>query len=82
MRKPKKKQKEQAYVAPKVIDSAVIKTENLTVKVLAENIGKPATLIIKKLFLLGIMATINSVIDFDTAELVSSELGITLDKKY
>ena len=80
-RRPKKKQEKSVAPTIKVIEHAVITTDNLTVKVLAESIGKPVTEIVKKLFLLGIMATINSVIDFDTAELVSNELGITLEKK-
>ena len=37
--------------------------------------------VIKKLFTLGIMATINNSIDFDTAYLVASEFGITATKK-
>ncbi len=64
-----------------VIDRATITTDNLTVKILSEKIGKPVAEIVKKLFILGIMATINSRIDYDTAELVASELGITLEKK-
>jgi translation initiation factor IF-2 len=79
-RKPKKKQKEQVVAPPKVITHAVITTENLTVKKLAESTGKPVNEIVKKLFLLGIMATINSPIDYETAELVASEMGITLEK--
>ncbi|HBB44816.1 MAG TPA: hypothetical protein DCZ34_01655, partial [Clostridiales bacterium] len=46
-----------------------------------EKIGVPVAKIVKKLFILGIMATINSTIDFDTAELVSNEFGIKLEKK-
>jgi translation initiation factor IF-2 len=80
-RKPKKKNKNAVVAPPKVIEHAVITTDNLTVKLLAEAIGKPVTEIVKKLFLLGVMATINSVIDFDIAELVAGELGITLEKK-
>ena len=75
-----KKEKQQTFVAP-TIDHAVITSEKITVKTLSEKTGKPATEIIKKLMILGIMATINSVIDFETAELVASELGITLELK-
>ena len=75
-----KKEKQPAFVAP-VVEHAVITSENITVKTLSEKTGKPATEIIKKLMILGIMATINSVIDFETAELVASELGITLELK-
>ena len=63
------------------ITNAVITTSNLTVKILSEKIGKPVTEIIKQLMVLGVMTTINSSIDFPTAELVASELGVTLELK-
>ena len=74
-----KKEKE-TFVAP-VIDHAVINTEKVTVKTLSEKSGRPATEIVKQLMLLGVMANINSSIDFETAELVMSELGVTLELK-
>lgn len=76
----KGKKKEKVFVAP-AIESAVITTENVTVKTLSEKTGKPVTEIIKKLMLLGIMATINSSIDYATAELVAEELGVKLEQK-
>ena len=79
-----KLKKQKVEVAPVVcapITNAVITTSNLTVKILSEKIGKPVTEIIKQLMLLGIMTTINSNIDFTTAELVASELGVTLELK-
>lgn len=76
--KPKKKP--QTFVAT-TITHAVITTETISVKNLSEKIGKPSGEIIKKLMLLGIMATINSSIDFTTAEVVSSDLGVTLEQK-
>lgn len=80
-RKLAKKKKEQAvFVAPKV-DSAIITTENITVKNLSEKVGRPVTEIIKQLMILGIMANINSTIDFVTAELVCGELGVRLEQK-
>ena len=66
---------------PIVIEKAVITTEMITVKELSEKIGKPAAEIIKKLFLLGIMARINDKLDFDTCELIASDYGIELEKK-
>ncbi|MCI6542243.1 MAG: translation initiation factor IF-2 [Firmicutes bacterium] len=75
-----KKEKQETFVAP-VIDHAVVTSENISVKTLSEKTGKPATEIIKKLMILGIMANINSTIDYETAELVASELGITLELK-
>ena len=55
--------------------------ESITVKDLAAEMKKTSAEVIKKLFSLGIMATINNTIDFDTAYLVASEFGITANKK-
>ena len=55
--------------------------ENVTVKDLAQEMKKTTAEVIKKLFALGIMATINNSLDFDTAYLVASEFGITANKK-
>ena len=76
----KAKEQTAVVVAPK-IDHAVITTENLTVKMLAEKIGRPVTEIMGKFLILGIMVNINSNIDFDSAELIASEFGVTLEKK-
>ena len=75
-----KKQKTFVPVEKAPIESATITTDNLTVKILSEKIGKPVTEIIKKFMLLGMMLNINSPIDFDTAELVASEFGVTLTR--
>ena len=76
----KTKKKEQVFVA-QAIENAVITSEEFTVKYLSEKTGRPVNEIIKKLMMLGVMATINSTITFDVAELVASELGVTLEKK-
>ena len=56
-------------------------SDNITVKDLAQEMKKTTAEVIKKLFTLGIMATINNILDFDTAYLVASEFGITANKK-
>ncbi len=76
-----RKQKEQPLFVPTKIEKAVITTENLTVKILSEKIGKTAQEIIKQLMILGIMTNINSVVDFATMELVANELGVELELK-
>ncbi len=76
----KKKKEVEVVVAPQVTH-AVLTSNEITVKELSEKIGKPVAEIVKKLMLLGVMATINSTIDFDTCELVSSELGVELELK-
>ena len=79
-----RKKKRQAAPAPKPepvkIEKAVINGETITVKELSEKIGKPAAEIIKKLFILGIMATINQEIDFDTCSLIASDYDIELEQ--
>ena len=83
VRKHSKKVKEETTtkVQAKVIDHAVITTDNLTVKILAETIGKSVPELMGKFLILGMMVNINSNIDFESAELVASEFGITLEKK-
>jgi len=78
--KNKKEKKHQSFIASKV-EKAVITTENLTVKMLSEKIGKTANEIIKQLMILGIPTTINQVVDFPTMELVANELGVELELK-
>ena len=76
----KKKKEAQTVIAPK-ITHAVLTSREITIKDLSEKIGKPVAEIVKKCMLLGIMATINSTIDFDTCELICSDFGITLELK-
>lgn len=54
--------------------------QTLTVKELAEAMGREVSEIIKKLMLLGVMATINQEIDFDTASIVAEEFGVTVSE--
>ena len=79
-KRPRKDQK-QVHIEPVKIEKAYMTAETITVKDLSERIGKPAAEIIKKLLLVGIMATINQELDFDTASLVCSEFGIEFELK-
>ncbi len=78
--RPKKKE-----VVEKVVERpqgpAVITTDNITIKLLSEVSGRPASEIIKKFMQLGMMMTINSTVDFQTAELVMSDMGVELIQK-
>ncbi|MDD3213905.1 MAG: translation initiation factor IF-2 [Eubacteriales bacterium] len=74
-----KKPSAQQMMAPIKIEKAFMTAETITVKDLTERIGKPAGDILKKLLLLGVMANINSELDFDTASLVCSEFGVSLE---
>ena len=77
----KKKKDVQAPTQYAKIEKAVITSKIVPIKVLSEKIGKTGTEIIKQLFNLGIVKTINESIDFETAELVANELGIELELK-
>ena len=55
--------------------------ESMSVKDFAEKLKKQASEIIKKLFSMGILATVNQEIDFDTAFLIASEFGINATKQ-
>lgn len=56
-------------------------SESITVKDLATELKKTSGEVITKLMSLGIMATINNELDFDTAFLIASEFGVTAIKK-
>ena len=80
--KKKKKAAAQAKAfEPVRIEKAVMTAETITVRDLSERIGKPAGEIIKKLMMLGIIATINNELDYETAGLVCAEYDIELEKK-
>ena len=55
--------------------------EEITVGDLAALLKMTAAEVIKKLFSLGQMATVNEVIDYDTAEIVATELGAKVEKE-
>ncbi|MED4920667.1 translation initiation factor IF-2 [Heyndrickxia faecalis] len=56
-------------------------TESLTVAELAKKLYREPSEIIKKLFLLGVAATINQQLDKDAIELIASEYGVEVEEK-
>ena len=59
----------------------VLIPDTITVGELATRLKHTATDVIKKLMGLGVMASINQEIDFDTASLVAEELGAKVEKE-
>ncbi len=55
--------------------------EEITVSELASRMKKTAAEVIKELMKLGVMATMNQVIDYDTAEIVATEMGAVVEKE-
>ena len=71
---PKKKEEEKKE--PSVIEVP----DEISVGEFAELMKVPATTVVKKLFELGIMASVSQNIDFDTAALVGEDLGFIVNK--
>ena len=70
------KQKEAPKKKEKEIPTEIEIPEMITVGELAQKLGRGAAEVVKKLMMLGIMATITQSIDFDTAALIASDFGV------
>lgn len=55
--------------------------DGLTVKELADKLGRSSAEIIKKLILQGIMATINHELDYESAEKIAEQYGVLTEKE-
>ena len=78
-KKPQKNEKRNKQKIFKLTEITI--PESITVKDLAAEMKITSSDVIKKLLNLGIMATINNDLDFDTAYLIAQEYGITATKK-
>jgi translation initiation factor IF-2 len=65
---------------PKAIKRRIKVDEAIVLAELAKRMGIKANEMIKKLMMLGVMATVNQTIDYDTAALVASEFGYEVEK--
>ncbi|UWG98532.1 translation initiation factor IF-2 [Dehalobacter sp. DCM] len=66
--------------APKeVVPKHIVIPESLSVQELAMKMSRKASEVIKELMKLGVMATINQEVDSDTATIVATEMGITVE---
>lgn len=64
---------------PKAIKRVIKISETVTIGELAKRIGIKATDLIKAMMKMGTMVTINHVLDYDTAVILSSEYGYEVD---
>ena len=83
-----KKKKEMYKNKEKLISNApvdkndtVIYKDSMTIGELAKALNEKPALLIKKLFSLGILATINNAIDFDNAALIASDFDKKLERE-
>ena len=65
---------------PKAIKRRIKLDETITLASLAKRMGAKATDVIKKLMGLGVMATLNQAMDFETASLVASEFNYEVER--
>ena len=80
--KNNKNNKPQNEVAEtKEMPSKITYQEGITVGELAEKLNVESAGIIKKLFLLGIMANINQSLDEETLELIADDYGVEIEKE-
>jgi len=77
MQKEPPKKMEIKQEGPKVIEIP----ETITVGDFAKAMGKTAADVVKKLMMLGVMATVTQSIDFDTATLIADDFGIELKQE-
>ncbi|MBB6443883.1 translation initiation factor IF-2 [Bacillus benzoevorans] len=84
--KNKDHKKPQQQVQPvkkkeKELPAKITFSESLTVAELAKKLHREPSEIIKKLFLLGVMATINQDLDKDAIELIAGEYGVEVEEE-
>ncbi len=73
------KEKKEKEEAPENV--VVYMGDEISVGDFAEKLGKPANEVVKCLVMLGIMASVSQLIDFDTASLIASEFNATVEKE-
>jgi translation initiation factor IF-2 len=74
-------QQEQPVKKEKELPKKITFEGTLTVAELAKKLGREPSEIIKKLFMLGVMATINQELDKDAIELICSDYGVEVEEK-
>ncbi len=74
-------QKTEKHKEKKVEKITVLIPDAITVGELAERMNRPATEVVKKLMFLGIMATVNETLDFDTASLIAEDFECIVEKE-
>ncbi|PNZ21352.1 translation initiation factor IF-2 N-terminal domain-containing protein, partial [Staphylococcus succinus] len=75
-KKNNKNNKQPKQEEPKEIPSKITYQEGITVGELADKLNVDSSAIIKKLFLLGVMANINQSLDEESLELIVDEYGV------
>jgi translation initiation factor IF-2 len=77
LQQQKKEEKRQAAAVVE-LPKVVAITSPMTVQALAEKMGQPETEVIKRLFMKGIMRTVNQMVELDLAKELAIEMGYEL----
>ncbi|MBQ4509695.1 MAG: translation initiation factor IF-2 N-terminal domain-containing protein, partial [Clostridia bacterium] len=75
------KKKREAFEKAKKTQLSITVPDEITVGELASRLKVTSAEVIKRLFMMGVMATVNEVVDFDTAYLIADELGAKATKE-
>ncbi len=81
LRKDRKGRREEKHIPPKAVLQEITISETITVKNLSEALKKSSGEVIKKLMAMGIMATLNQELDFDTAAIIGDEYKVRVKKE-
>ncbi|MFO0704956.1 MAG: translation initiation factor IF-2 [Candidatus Andersenbacteria bacterium] len=73
-------QRRSATSAPKQVTKTITIPARVTVKRFAELLDKPVTAVITELLRNGIVANLNESIDFETAAIISEDLGVKVER--
>ncbi len=76
----KKEEKKPEITVPKAIKRKIKVMESITVGELAHRMGVKSSEVIKKLLSLGVIATVNQMLDPDEAALVASDFGYEVER--
>ena len=79
--KEKSEKERTTKINEQLVQDIVYVPEEMTVKQFAEIINKPTTDVIMKLIALGKMATLNQLLDFESAEALAIDYGIVIEQE-
>ncbi|MBO5379826.1 MAG: translation initiation factor IF-2 [Clostridia bacterium] len=73
--------KREVFEKTKNTQLSITVPDEISVGELASRLKVNANEVVKKLFMMGVMATVNEVVDYDTAYLIADELGVKVSKE-
>ena len=73
--------KREVFEKAKNTQLSITVPDEISVGELASRLKVNANEVVKKLFMMGVMATVNEIVDYDTAYLIADELGVKVSKE-